>query len=120
LYGAIREPAGWSAQVLRYATIGFAAALLAGGAQAQQGDPDAGATLVHEWCTDCHVVDDRGTGSDVGPPLPLLLENELRTSDEIRGWLANPHPPMPDFDLTRQEIDDVVAYLERLRRLPTK
>ena len=92
-------------------SLSFAAAPRAQG----PGDPDAGAALVEAWCAECHVVGDAGQGADVGPALPMLLENELRTPDQIRGWLADPHPPMPDFELTRQEIEDVVAYLERLR-----
>jgi hypothetical protein len=31
-------------------------------------------------------------------------------------WLANPHPPMPNFNLSRTEIDWIVAYLASLRR----
>ena len=86
------------------------------GAWAQEyGDPKQGRALVTQWCTACHVVDRSGEGVDAGPPLPALLDHDLRTPDEIRGWLADPHPPMPDLDLTRQEIEDVVAYLESLR-----
>ncbi|HEX6142557.1 MAG TPA: cytochrome c [Geminicoccaceae bacterium] len=85
-------------------------------ASAQEyGDPEQGRALVTQWCTTCHVVDRSGEGADVGPPLPALLDHDLRTPDEIRGWLADPHPPMPDLDLSRQEIEDVVAYLESLR-----
>ena len=89
---------------------------IAGGALAQEiGDPAQGRALVHQWCVACHVVDHAGRGADAGPPLPALLEDHLRTPDEIRGWLASPHPAMPDLVLTRQEIEDVVAYLESLR-----
>jgi cytochrome c len=79
-----------------------------------QGDAEAGQMLTQLWCTGCHVVDEAGYGADVGPALPRLLGDDLRTGDEIRGWLADPHPPMPDLDLTRQEIEDIVAYLESL------
>ena len=81
----------------------------------EQGDAGRGQVLVSKWCTSCHVVDHGGRGADAGPALPMLLEHDLRTPDQIRGWLANPHPAMPNLDLTRQEIEDVVAYLERLR-----
>ena len=81
-----------------------------------QGDPDVGRELALRWCTGCHVVDLEGHGADAGPALPALLGDGQRTSDELRGWLAAPHPPMPDFDLSRQEIDDIVAYLESLAR----
>jgi mono/diheme cytochrome c family protein len=79
-----------------------------------QGDPDAGRELTRRWCTTCHVVDLEGTGTDAGPPLPALLAGKQRSADEIRGWLADPHPPMPNFNLSRQEIEDILAYLESL------
>jgi cytochrome c len=64
-----------------------------------QGDAEVGKELVQRWCTSCHVVDDEGHGVDAGPALPALLRDGQRTEDELRGWLAAPHPPMPDFDL---------------------
>ncbi len=77
------------------------------------GDADAGGRLTQQWCTSCHVAD--GTaGTDAAPPLPELLRGQQRTSDQLRGWLADPHPPMPKLELSRQEIEDVVAYLEQL------
>ena len=79
-----------------------------------QGDPEAGRDIVRRWCTACHVVEPEGTGADAGPPLPALLAGKKRSADEIRGWLADPHPPMPNFNLSRQEIDDILAYLESL------
>ena len=81
-----------------------------------QGDAEVGRELARAWCTSCHVVDLEGHGADAGPALPALLGDGRRTSDELRGWLAAPHPPMPDFDLSRQEIEDIVAYLESLAR----
>jgi mono/diheme cytochrome c family protein len=78
------------------------------------GDPEAGRDIVRSWCTACHVVDLEGTGTDAGPALPSLLAGQQRSADEIRGWLADPHPPMPNLNLSRQEIDDILAYLESL------
>jgi len=79
-----------------------------------QGDPAAGRDIVRSWCTACHVVDREGTGADAGPALPTLLASKQRSADEIRGWLADPHPPMPNLNLSRQEIEDILAYLESL------
>lgn len=87
---------------------------LGAGAASAQGDPEVGRALALQWCTSCHVVDLEGHGTDAAPPLPWLVQEELRTPDELRGWLAAPHPPMPDLALTRQEIEDVVAYLASL------
>jgi cytochrome c len=77
---------------------------------------EAGRELARTWCTSCHVVDVEGEGTDAGPALPALLGDGQRTEDELRGWLAAPHPPMPDFALTRQEIENIVAYLQSLTR----
>jgi mono/diheme cytochrome c family protein len=77
-----------------------------------QGDPDAGRELARRWCTACHVVDREGTGTDAAPALPSLLAGKRRSAEEIEGWLADPHPPMPNLDLSRQEIDNILAYLQ--------
>ncbi len=34
----------------------------------------------------------------------------------LRAWLADPHPPMPKFDLTRAETDAIIAYIGSLKR----
>ena len=95
--------------------VSLAVIALAAAAPARaQGDPEVGRELALRWCTSCHVVDLEGHGADAGPALPALLGAGQRTPDELRGWLAAPHPPMPDFDMTRQEIEDIVAYLESL------
>ena len=78
-----------------------------------QGDADVGRELARRWCTACHVVDREGTGADAGPALPSLLAGK-RSAEQIEGWLADPHPPMPNLDLSRQEIDDIMAYLQSL------
>jgi mono/diheme cytochrome c family protein len=78
-----------------------------------QGDADVGRELARRWCTACHVVDPEGTGADAGPPLPSLLAGK-RSAEQIEGWLAEPHPPMPNLDLSRQEINDIMAYLRSL------
>ena len=99
--------------MLRVASVAVIVMCAAVPARAQ-GDPEVGRELAQRWCTNCHVVDYEGHGADAGPALPALLGDGQRTADEIRGWLAAPHPPMPDFDLSRHEIEDIVAYLESL------
>ena len=84
------------------------------GPASAQGDPEVGQNLALQWCTSCHVVDREGHGTDAAPPLPPLLQEERRTPDQLRGWLTDPHPPMPNLDLTRQEIEHIVAYLQSL------
>lgn len=97
----------------RLGWLAIGVVVLASTARAQ-GDPERGRLLSQTWCTGCHVVDLEGHGADAGPALPTLLGDGLRTPEEIRGWLADPHPPMPNFNLSPREIEDIVAYLQSL------
>src|SRR5690348_16150606 len=78
------------------------------------GDARTGHELTARWCTSCHVVDESGQGSDGAPPFSAIAHQ--KSSGWLRAWLAAPHPPMPNFNLNRQQIDDVVAYLDSLSR----
>lgn len=92
--------------------------LLAGPADLRAQDVAAkrGAEIVARWCTDCHATGQGARASDVGPSFPEIAEN--RSADYIRGFLANPHVRglMPPFDMPRQHIEDVVAYLQSLKQ----
>ena len=80
------------------------------------GDANRGAELAQQWCASCHLVsEDQATASTEAPPFPTIAR---RSSDEISalaGFLADPHPPMPDLSLTREEIRNLLAYIESLR-----
>jgi len=77
------------------------------------GNAPAGHQLAKQWCNTCHIVEESGSGPDTAPPFPVIAE---RRKDRawVRAWLVAPHPPMPNLNLTRQEIDDVIAYLDSL------
>ena len=77
-------------------------------------DVEAGRRMAEVWCSGCHIVDGDGT-SDVAPGFRQIANDPSKTPDRLRTWLANPHPPMPNFNLSRPEIDDIIAYLESLR-----
>lgn len=97
---------------------GLAALLLvvsASAGMAATADPVAGRHIADRWCSSCHVVAGRG-GTDATPTLESIAKDPRRGPDWVRGWLNDPHPPMPNLTLTRAEIDDVVAYLEGLSR----
>ena len=38
------------------------------------------------------------------------------TSMSLRAYLRTPHANMPDYRLSREELDDIVAYLLTVRR----
>jgi len=103
---------GMQMRVLVAVAVG--AALIAGTAinvtQARAGDAANGAGLTQRWCSGCHVIGSASHGQDAAPSLPP----QSRDKAWLHAWLTNPHPPMPDLHLSRQEIDDITTYLESL------
>ncbi|WP_395022326.1 c-type cytochrome [Dongia sp.] len=90
------------------------AALLATASSVALADGDArsGFWLVRHWCGSCHGLG-TGVASDGAPALETIAR---RPNPEgwLKAWLADPHPPMPNFNLSRSEIDDIIAYLNVL------
>jgi mono/diheme cytochrome c family protein len=99
--------------------VGAAIALSAGSAAAQQtGDTQEGAKLATTWCSNCHRVD-AGGAAQVGDAAPAWAEVANRsstTSLSLHAFLMSPHGRMPDFKLTRGQIDDVTAYVLSLKK----
>ncbi len=80
------------------------------------GNADRGKVLARVWCANCHIVDPEGTGTDGAPPFPLVAQKGAPEQREARAFLNAPHPPMPNFNLAREQIDDIVAYLNSLAK----
>ena len=49
--------------------------------------------------------------SDAAPPFPAIGRDPTSTPEKLHAWLANPHPPMPNLMLSRQQEDDILAYI---------
>ena len=79
-------------------------------------DAANGEKLAERWCAACHIV---GTGSpgtvQQGPPSFRSVAQGGKSADQLRTFLTKPHGAMPDLALSRSEIDDLVAYIEKLR-----
>ncbi len=86
-------------------------------AQVVVGDPDAGRHLSETWCTNCHVVSNRQSrGSSTGAPtFRAIAAQKDVTPMALSAFLQTPHHQMPDLHLSREEIDDVSAYILSLR-----
>ena len=78
-----------------------------------QGDARTGGWLARAWCGGCHGLA-TGTVSDSAPSLEEIGVRSQSRPDWVRSWLAAPHPPMPNFALSRTEIEDIVTYLGTL------
>ena len=96
--------------------MGFAAVVLAAGlwaAPATAQDVTRGQHLAEQWCSNCHAVERRG--SDSVPTLQQIANLPNRDAALLRTFLTNPHPPMPPFEIARDDIEDLVAYITSLR-----
>lgn len=94
--------------------------LLAGPALAQPdpGDPTAGRQLAATWCANCHRVSPQGPGpvTDVAPSFAAVAAMPSTTRMALSAFLQTPHPRMPNYQLTREQMDDLIAYILSLRR----
>ena len=105
-----RPPANRLAISILLMCIGGASVANAGG------DPVEGEALARQWCDGCHLSSTAKTASDVGPPFGQIAIDPKYTDARLRGWLHDPHPPMPKFELDRRRIDNIVAYIRSLKR----
>ncbi len=82
------------------------------------GDAAAGRHLAETWCSTCHVVTpttQRGA-SNGAPTFAANARKKSTTPLSLRAFLQTPHERMPDLHLSRDEIDDLTAYILSLRR----
>ncbi len=81
----------------------------------EPGDVSAGADVATRWCTGCHLIHPAASGPAVqGPPAFDQLAR-TRAPEALRSFLTRPHRPMPPLELSRADIDNLVAYIESLR-----
>jgi len=86
-------------------------------AQVPAGDPAAGAAIAARWCTSCHAVGPAaGRATDGAPTLQSVADRPSTTVTSLTVFLRTPHDRMPDLSLTREETDDLIAYIMSLRR----
>ena len=94
-----------------FAPLLVAAASLIEPRAALAADPADGLRLARHWCSSCHLVEPGVKTSDAAPPFPAIGRDPTSTLEKLHAWLANPHPPMPNLTLSRQQEDDIIAYI---------
>jgi mono/diheme cytochrome c family protein len=75
-------------------------------------DPQNGLALAKRWCASCHVVsaDQQRASADV-PPFATVARAPNFDARRLAYFLLNPHPKMPDLQLSRAAADDIAAYI---------
>lgn len=84
---------------------------------AQAGSAEEGHNIASRWCVSCHNIgkSEKPSVSDTAPTFDSVARRKDFNRVHLEAWLGNPHPPMPNFNLTRNEIDSLVNYIESLR-----
>ncbi|MTI43267.1 cytochrome c [Roseibium hamelinense] len=98
--------------------VAAVAAVVAGGfAQGPaHADPNAGKTIALQWCASCHLVsDDQPVADSASVPSFLDISKDADWNEaSLATFLANPHPKMPDMNLTTREIANIAEYIDSL------
>ncbi len=83
------------------------------------GDPEAVTGLIADRCTSCHEVPGykaRWERADLNAPsFETIAGNpETYTPERLRSFLQKPHWPMTQFVLSPSDIENIIAFIERL------
>lgn len=77
---------------------------------------EKGADLARIWCNACHVTGagQPEQGMDSAPPFATLAPLVRANPEHYRAFLTKPHGPMTEINLSRDEIEAVLAYISSL------
>lgn len=105
--------------MLGHTTIVLAIAVMSSAPAFSQEARDAmqGRELAQNVCAECHAVAPDATRSPNGhaPTFDTIAHMPGMTPMAIRVWLRSAHKEMPNIMLSRDETDDVIAYLQSLK-----
>jgi len=79
-----------------------------------------GRAIAERWCTSCHDIGagDTRSAKDLAPTFESVARRDNFSRVQLETWIGNPHPPMPNLNLTRREVDNLVEYILSLKSLP--
>lgn len=77
-------------------------------------DAAKGEVIAKRWCAACHLVSSDQTHANSDVPSFASIAHKKQPSEKLKTFLTDPHPKMPDMNLSRSEIADIVAYIGSL------
>jgi mono/diheme cytochrome c family protein len=106
------------AQVLRVLSV-LGLFCGAAAAQGQAGHPQRGQAFAATNCARCHAIGRTGTSPLAAAP--VFRDIHLRypvsqLAEALAEGITTGHSAMPEFQLSRVQITDLLAYLETLER----
>lgn len=79
-------------------------------------DAAKGEVIAKRWCAACHLVAPDQTQANSDAPSFAAIARKKLPAGQLKAFLTDPHPKMPDMSLTRSEIADIVGYIGTLGR----
>lgn len=104
-----RRPIYWLACALIVAAPQFAHAENA----------ENGLRLSRALCVNCHSVEPGGAARQFVADVPSFMAIATKpgqSADRMQGYILTPHPPMPQVQLTKNELADIAAYVMTLKK----
>jgi mono/diheme cytochrome c family protein len=77
-------------------------------------DAAKGEIIAKRWCASCHLVAPEQTQAIADVPTFAAIARMKLPPGQLKAFLTDPHPKMPDMSLTRGETEDIVAYIRSL------
>ena len=76
-----------------------------------------GAATAKLWCSQCHLIapDSNDAALADAPSFYEVANRPEQTRDAIEAYLLDPHPPMPDLNLSSEELKNLSAYILSLK-----
>ena len=85
-------------------------------AEAQTGDPGAGAAYAKQVCVKCHAIDQTGISPELtAPPFKDVANTPGMTETALTVWLRTSHPTMPNIIVEPADMNNVIAYILSLK-----
>jgi mono/diheme cytochrome c family protein len=93
-----------------------ALALFGGIAAASAQDIEHGRRLSERWCSECHAIDPAPGKLKRAQSFASIAAKQSVTSEMIASFLRLPHSTMPNVPLTRNDAQDIAAFIMDMRK----
>ncbi len=85
--------------------------------QETPGDVAAGRQIAETWCAACHRINSQDARAlTEAPSFPQVANLPSTTALALNVFLHTSHADMPNFQLTRRQADDIIAYILSLKQ----
>ncbi len=110
-------------RMLIHAAVAAGAILLGAYEMTQAAQPYAVNSVIADYCIECHHVPgfiSIARNPEIGAPdfQAIADDRKTYTRERLTTFLRRPHFPMPEFILSENDIQKMIAFIEGLRVEP--